>query len=170
MKDTKLNYYSCSGQALIEGLAIVVIITVLMFAAIQVCIVVVDDMYANYTAFCATRKIVVAENKDVADMASKTASKFFVPYMLNSKSLLTYKATHWDETILGKKIEDHSSNQIKKYNVKIAYKTRIIFYKLFNLFVPVREQSARARMVKSPDWKFYTKAYPDAKEFIKYEK
>ena len=161
---------SRSGQALLEGFLIAVIVTTLLFAAIQVCIVVVDDMYANYTAFSATRKVVVSENKNVADIASKTVSKFFVPYMLNSKSLLTYKTSHWDETILGNKIEDHDGNQIKKHNVKTAYNTRIIFYKLFNIFIPIREQSARARMVKSPDQNFYNKAYPGAKEFIKYEK
>lgn len=158
------------GQALIEGLMIAVIVTVLLFAAIQACIVTIDDMYANYAAFYATRKVVVSENKNAADVASKTVSKFFLPYMLKSKSLLTYKTSHWDETILGNKEEDLSGNQIKKHNVKIAYNTRIIFYKLFNLFTPVREQSARARMVKSPDQDFYTKAYPGAKEFIKYEK
>ena len=155
------------GQALIEGLLIAVIVTVLLFAAIQVCIVVVDDMYANYAAFYATRKVIVAENKEAANVASKTVQKFFVPYMLSSKSVLKYKTTHWDETILGDKTEDHSGNQIKKHNVKIAYNTRIIFYKLFNLFAPVREQSARARMVKSPDQDFYTKAYPGAKNFAK---
>ena len=158
------------GQALIEGFLIAVIVTVLMFAAIQVCIVVVDDMYANYTAFSATRKVIVSENKEAANIASKTVSKFFAPYMLNSKSILKYKTTHWEETILGNKTEDHSGNQIKKHNVKIAYNTRIIFYKLFNLFVPIRERSARARMVKSPDQKFYNKAYPEAKEFRIYEK
>ena len=158
------------GQALIEGLLITVIVTVLLFAAIQVCIVVVEDMYANYAAFYATRKVIVAENKNIADVASKTVRKFFAPYMLSSKSILNYKTTHWDETILGNKKEDHSGNQIKKHNVKIAYDTRIIFYKLFNLFVPIREQSARARMVKSPDRDFYNKAYPGAKNFAKYEK
>ncbi len=173
---SRLSFFSLhtknseSGQALIEGLMIAVVVTVLLFAAIQACIITIDDMYANYVAFFATRKVAVAENKNAADVASKTVQKFFVPYMLNSKSILTYKTTHWDETILGKKTEDHSGNQIKKHNVKIAYNTRIIFYKLFNLFTPVREQSARARLVKSPGQNFYNKAYPGAKEFGRLEK
>ena len=53
--------------------------------------------------------------------------------------------------------------------MKIGYYERIMFARFFNsLFY--REQSARARMVKSPDEQFYNKAYPNAKEFPKYEK
>lgn len=72
--------------------------------------------------------------------------------------------------ILGNNIVDHSNKQIKKHNVKIAYGMNIIFPKLFGRFLPYREQSARARMIKSPDEEFYNKAYPDAREFFKYAK
>ena len=159
--------FSNKGQALVEGLLIIFTVTVLLFASIQVCITVVDDMYANYAAFSALRKAVVCENKLASDTASKTVSKFFIPYMVNSKSVLTYKATYWDETILGKDMKDRTGNQIKKHNVKIAYRTMIIFQRLFNLFIPIRENSARARMVKSPSQDFYKKAYPEAKRQFK---
>jgi hypothetical protein len=157
------------GQSFLEGLIIACIITVLMFAAIQVCIIVTDDMFLNYSAFSAARKIVVTKNKEISDTAKQTVSKILLPYMLNSRSIFNYKTTHWDENILGNKISDHSKRQINKHNVKIGYYERIMFARFFNsLFY--REQSARARMVKSPDEQFYNKAYPNAKEFPKYEK
>lgn len=156
------------GQSLIEGFIVAVIITVIMFAAIQLCILVVDDMYANYTAFYAARKIVVTRNSDITDTAKKTVSKFFTPYMLKSRSVTDYKTTHWSETVLGNKIPDHSGHEIKKHNIKIAYKSKVMFYKLFNLENFLREESSRARMIKSPDEEFYNKAYPGSREFKQY--
>ena len=160
--------FNNKGQSFIEGFIIACIITVLMFAAIQVCIIVVDDMYLNYSAFSATRKVIVTKNKKISDTAKQTVSKLLMPYMLNSKSVFNYKTTHWDENILGNKVVDHSKKQINKHNVKIRYYTRIMFGRFFNSLY-YREQSARARMVKSPDEDFYSKAYPNAKEFPKYE-
>ena len=160
--------FNNKGQSFLEGFIIACIITVLMFAAIQVCIIVTDDMFLNYSAFSAARKIVVTKNKEIADTAKETVSKLLTAYMLSSKSVFYYKTTHWDEDILGNKILDHSNKKINKQNVKVGYNTRIMFGQFFNsLFY--REQSARARMVKSPDEEFYNKAYPDAKEFPKYE-
>jgi len=160
--------FNNKGQSFIEGFIIACIITVLMFAAIQICIIVVDDMYLNYSAFSATRKVIVTKNKEISDAAKQTVSKILVPYMLNSKSIFNYKTTHWDENILGEKVLDHDGKQINKHNVKIGYYTRIMFGKFFNSAY-YREQSARARMVKSPDEDFYNKAYPNAKEFPRYE-
>ena len=160
--------FNNKGQSFLEGFIIACIITVLMFAAIQVCIIVVDDMYLNYSAFSATRQIVVTKGKDISDTAKQTVSKLLTPYMLNSKSILNYKTTHWDENILGNKILDHSDKQVNKHNVKIGYNAKVMFGRFFDSAY-YREQSARARMVKSPDEDFYNKAYPTAKEFTKYE-
>ena len=160
--------FNNKGQSFIECFIIACIITILMFAAIQVCIIVVDDMYLNYSAFSATRKIVVTKGKDISNTAKQTISKLLLSYMSNSKSIFNYKTTHWDENILGKKVLDHDGKQIKKHNVKVGYYVRIMFGKFFNSAY-YREQSARARMIKSPDEDFYNKAYPNAKEFPKYE-
>ena len=163
-----MSCFNNKGQSFLEGFIIACIITILMFAAIQVCIIVVDDMYLNYSAFSATRKIVVTKTKDISDVAKQTVSKLLIPYISNSKSIFDYKTTHWDENILGNKISDHDGKQINKHNVKIGYYTKVMFGKFFDSKY-YREQSARARMVKSPDEEFYNKAYPDAKEFPKYE-
>ena len=84
---------------------------------------------------------------------------------MKSIGVISYRVTHWHEQILGKTNKDHSDSTLDKHNIKVLYNTKIMFYRIFNLFSPVREQSARARMVKSPDQKFYNRAYPDAKEF-----
>lgn len=165
-KNVSLN--NNKGQSLIEGFIVTVVITVIMFAAIQLCIIVVDDMYANYAAFFTVRKVVVTKNSDISDTAKRTVSKFFTPYMLKSKSVVNHKTTHWAETILGNMTPDHGGREIKKHNIKIAYQTKVMFYGLFNLQSSLREESARARMVKSPDEEFYNKAYPEAREFKRY--
>ena len=153
------------GQSLIEGLIISLILIFFMFAALQVCIVVVDDMYFNFVSFLSTRKAIVSENKNILNNAKNIVNKMVLPYQITTTSVISYKVTHWHEQILGKTNKDHSDSTMDKHNIKIAYTNKIMFYKLFNLFTPLRSQSARARMVKSPDQKFYDKAYPDAKEF-----
>jgi len=166
-----------SGQTLIEGLIVCMLVTALMFGLIQVCILVVNDMLYNEVSFFATRAVSVTKEKDIQNFSKKTVNKLLITSGLVSGLLFAdieqdsrnsdeekSKTTNWEGTILGENIVDHDGTNIKKYNVKINYKTRLMFYKLFggNLF---RQQSARARMIKSPDIKYYDKAYPDAKTF-----
>ena len=153
------------AQSLIEGLIISLILIFFMFAALQVCILGIDDMYFNFASFAATRKAVITNSKNILSNAKKIVSDVVLPYEIKSISVISYKVTHWHEQILGKTNKDHSGLTLDKHNIKILYTTKIMFYRLFSLFTPVRTQSARARMVKSPDQKFYNRAYPDAKEF-----
>ncbi|MDR0800457.1 MAG: hypothetical protein LBN01_02860 [Endomicrobium sp.] len=71
----------------------------------------------------------------------------------------------------GKKTaRDHSGKIIAKETVKIYYFTRVLFGSLVskdNSFKNRRYQSARNRMVPSPDEEYYYKAFPGAKEFEK---
>ena len=153
------------GQSLIEGLIISLILIFFMFAALQVCIIATDDMYFNFASFAATRKAVISENKNILKNAKQIVNGIIVPYQIKSISVMSYKVTHWHEQILGKTNRDHSGSTLDKHNIKIAYTAKIMFYRLFSLFTPLRTQSARARMVKSPDQNFYNRAYPDAQEF-----
>ncbi len=153
------------GQSLIEGLIISLVLISFMFAALQVCILAIDDMYFNFASFAATRKAIVSENKNILNNAKKIVIGIITPYQTKSISVISYKVTHWHEQILGKTNKDHSGSTLDKHNIKILYTTKIIFYRLFSLFTPLRTQSARARMVKSPDQKFYNRAYPNAQEF-----
>jgi len=168
---------SNKGQTLIEGLIVCMLVTALMFGLIQVCVLVVNDMLYNEVSFSATRAVTVTKEKDIQSFSKKTVNKLLITSGLTSGLLFAdieqdsrdsdeekSKTTNWEGTILGENIVDHNGTNIKKYNVKVTYKTRLMFYKLFggNLF---REQSARTRMIKSPDVKYYDKAYPDAKNF-----
>jgi hypothetical protein len=72
----------------------------------------------------------------------------------------------WDETIAGKPAVDHQKQEIRKYNTNIAYQTRVMFSSLLNLPVSgIWQQTARARLVKSPDERYYYRAYPGARSF-----
>jgi len=160
------------GQAFIEGLIATMIITIFMFALIQVCIIVVKDTLYNEVAFMATRSVSVAKYGKIKDTAQKVADKMFQLNGLSSKKLDNSdeyngsKTTNWDGTVLGKDIKDHGGVNLKKYNVKIKYNLKIIFAYLFDSGGN-RTQWSRARMIKSPDEEYYNKAYPGAREFIK---
>ncbi len=153
-----------SGQSFLEGLIISLIVTVFMFAAIQACIMVVDDMYVNFAAFNAVRTVSVTENKNITKAAKKAVSDALFAYNLQSASIFSYETTNWNEKILGNELKDHAGTDIKKHNVKVGYAVNVMFGKLFDP-TGSRRQSARARMVKSPDEQYYRKAYPNAKEF-----
>lgn len=161
-----------NGQAFIEGLIAVMVITIFMFALILVCIIVVNDTLYNEVAFMATRAVSVAKYGQIKDTAQKVADKMFQSNGLSSKNIDNStddngsKTTNWDGTVLGKDIKDHSGVNLKKYNVKIKYNLKIMFADLFDSG-GTRTQWARARMIKSPDEEYYNKAYPGAKEFIK---
>jgi superfamily II RNA helicase len=161
-----------NGQAFIEGLIAVMVITIFMFALIQVCIIVVNDTLYNEVAFMATRAVSVAKHSQIKDTAQKVADKMFQLNGLSSKNIDNStdddgsKTTNWDGTVLGKDIKDHNGVNLKKYNVKIKYNMKVIFASLFDSS-RTRTQWSRARMIKSPDEEYYYKAYPGAKEFIK---
>ena len=165
------------GQTLIEALIVCMLVTALMFGLIQVCILVVNDMLYNEVSFSATRAVAVTDKKDIQNFSKQTVNKLLITSGLTSGLLFSdveqdgrdsneeqSKTTNWQGTILGENIVDHSGTNIKKYNVKVNYKTKVMFYKLFGGH-KFREQSARARMIKSPDAKYYYKAYPNAKKF-----
>lgn len=178
-KEKLLTKYKafCSGQTLIEALIVCMLITVLMFGLIQVCIMVVDDMLYNEVSFSATRAVAVTKQQDIQKFSKQTVNKLLIASGLVSGLLFAdieqdgrdsddekTKTTNWQGTVLGQNIVDHSGTNIKKYNVKVNYKMRLMFYKsLCGRFF--REQSSRARMIKSPDIKYYDKAYPNAKSF-----
>jgi hypothetical protein len=69
-----------------------------------------------------------------------------------------------------KKFKDYSGKNITKETTKIYYFTRVMFGSLVSKnksFKNRRYQSARNRMIPSPDDKYYYKAFPGAKNFEK---
>ncbi|MDR1522581.1 MAG: hypothetical protein LBS29_01250 [Endomicrobium sp.] len=69
-----------------------------------------------------------------------------------------------------KKAKDYSGKELCKETIKIYYFTRVLFGYLIakdNSIKNRRYQSARNRIIPSPDEKYYLKAFPGAKEFEK---
>jgi hypothetical protein len=62
MRFSKRKLVCIRGQSLLEALIVVVFVTVIMFAFMQICIITVDDMIANEAAFVAARSAAVTEN------------------------------------------------------------------------------------------------------------
>jgi hypothetical protein len=72
-----------SGQAMLEAVFTIIFITVIMFAFLQICIIVVDDMTANEAAFSAMRSAAVTKSKIRADEAEQWGKKYlriFYPF------------------------------------------------------------------------------------------
>jgi hypothetical protein len=194
------------GQTLLEALFVIVFTTIIMFAFLQVCIIVVDDMIANEAAFVAARSASVTESKfRLKEVQSRVKSYilFFYPLAIFSNSNfnlshfvfvnksdfeknfktfnserekeMSYKEVSDNENFITiwkgqKKTKDYSGRELSKETVKIYYFTRILFGNLVaknNSVKNKRYQSARNRIVPSPDQSYYFKAFPGAKKFGK---
>ncbi|MDR3257041.1 MAG: hypothetical protein LBT18_05325 [Endomicrobium sp.] len=86
------------GQSLLEALFVVVFTTVIMFAFIQICIVVVDDMVANETAFVAMRSAVVTKDKQRSKEVQarvKNYLTFFYPAAVFGASTSNFNPSHF---------------------------------------------------------------------------
>ncbi|MDR2437692.1 MAG: hypothetical protein LBD17_06510 [Endomicrobium sp.] len=70
-----------SGQSILEALFVVVFTTIIMFAFIQICIMVVDDMIANEATFVAMRSATVTKSKfhtkEVKERVQKYLTSFY---------------------------------------------------------------------------------------------
>ncbi|MDR1418300.1 MAG: hypothetical protein LBI80_04000 [Endomicrobium sp.] len=194
------------GQTLLEALFVIVFTTIIMFAFLQVCIIVVDDMVANEAAFVAARSASVTESKfrlkEVQNRA-KSYILFFYPLAIFSNT--KFNPSHfvfvdkkdfkqnfktsiseseegipYEEVSGGtnfitiwkgrKKTKDYSGKDLSKETVKIYYFSRVLFGNLVakdNSVKNRRYQSARNRIIPSPDQSYYFKAFPGARKFGK---
>lgn len=69
-----------AGQSLVEALFVVVFTTIIMFAFLQVCIMVVDDMTANEAAFVAMRSAAVTMRSKREEEASSRVRIYMTLY------------------------------------------------------------------------------------------
>jgi hypothetical protein len=164
------------GQALVESLFITVIMTAVFFAALQLCIMVVDDMICNEAAFSAMRAGVVTPARNLSATVKNVSENMLFPHTYTHKSITLDESTLWHDTIAGQDIRDHSDRAVEKYDVGIQYSIHIMFASLLQPFSQsvffgggrrVIERVASARMVKSPDEDYYYKAYPNAQPFTR---
>jgi hypothetical protein len=165
-----------NGQALVESLFIVIILTGVFFAALQLCIMVVDDMVCNETAFSAMRAAVVAPARKMSSTVKNISKDLLLPHAYTRLSIMLDETTLWHDTIAGRDIRDHCGNAVQKYDVGVKYTVRVMFASLLQPFsnsvffsggTGTFSRVATARMVKSPDEDFYCKAYPNARPFTK---
>jgi hypothetical protein len=195
------------GQALVETLFVILFITIIMFAFLQICIITVDDMVANEAAFVSARSVAVTESKfrlKEAKYKAESYMLFFYPLSLfannkfnpshfvfvSRKDFERYFSTsdveNTEDNVLyedcsgtknfvtlwkgRKKIKDYSGKELCKETIKIYYFTRIFFGYLVaknNSVKNRRYQSARNRIIPSPDEAYYFKAFPGARKFAK---
>ena len=195
---------------MVEALFVVVFTTIIMFAFLQLCITVVDDMTANEAAFVGMRSAAVTEgsvsaenNKKLTEAKSRVKkymliyyplayagggdinpSKFVFsskdkvkPYFINTSEQSEEEPEDdgiaiWADT--RNTAKDYSGRNVSAHTVKIYYFTRVMFGSLMAKDNSVRAfpysgsrryQSARSRMVPSPDSGYYYKSFPGAQNF-----
>lgn len=156
-----------SGQAMVETLLTIVIFTTIAFGALQLSIMALDDMICNEAAFASVRSSVVSRHTQGQTNARDCARILLLPH-LNRKNLMYEDMGEWSNTPLGKGHGDHTQHDIIKSNINIRYRINLAFASLIKpalLAGNLVQHTARARMVKSPDEKYYYKAYPEAMNF-----
>jgi hypothetical protein len=175
-KKSKLNN---KGQALIETVMVVTGVTIILFATIQICIIVVDQLICNEAAFQVARSLTVCEikGKDERKVLPKQAALVVVPILGLQLSLnnLQFVPTGIDfkknPNSLG---IDNENMNITAYNIDLHYLVNTMVIKLIDPLsqssysyngINLLKQYVRARMVKSPDETYYRKAYKDAQPF-----
>jgi hypothetical protein len=162
---------------MIETLFISVIVVAALFASIQLCIITVNALICNEAAFAAMRIGAVSGGDQLQENVKDAVQALLLPhYATAGRNFLQHETTCWNNTIEGEPAPDHANNAILKYNTNITYSTHILFPSLLQPFSrlvffsggnSILDQTARARMVKSPDEKYYYRAYPKARCFTR---
>lgn len=164
------------GQAMVESMFIVLVLTAVFFAALQLCIMAVDDMVCNEAAFSALRVGIVTPARQLSKTVKETAFILLLPHVNSALSIIPGETKIWHEKIAGKDMRDHGGNVVHKYDINVYYTMRLMFSSLLRPLnravllgggIPFVERTASARLVKSPDEEFYYKAYPGARPFTR---
>lgn len=159
------------GQAMVETLFSTIFLIFLCFAAVQFYMIVITWLRANEAAQSAVRCAIVskgatingADGESPEDKAQNAASLIFSVDSIPPSVKLWEKPERNDDLYLG---IDQSSSQdgkgagIKMFSAHIYYKQKLMFSSFFNR-LGFFDGAAHCRMIKSPDWKFYDKAYPE---------
>jgi hypothetical protein len=188
MKNFLIKIKHCqSGQAMVETLLVIIFMTIIFFAAIQFFLVAVYWLRANEAAHSVLRCSIVSKGSTIAgadgqnpqNSATVAANLIFFGDTIAIAKL-------WDKDPYGVSGIDHSSGNnaqgaiVRTFGAHIYYAQKLMFGSMFGRlssglgstqFLSVSNRSglpsgaAHSRMVKSPDWRYYNKAYPQAEEF-----
>lgn len=162
---------------MVESLFMALVMTAVLFAALQLCILSVDDMICNEAAFAAMRVGIVTPAARVREVVERTADRLLLPHTYARTGIVPREVTVWHDTVQGVDLRDHGDRLIEKYNANIKYDVRIMFSSLLAPWSHARlfaggdralARVARARFVKSPDEEFYYAAYPGARPFTEH--
>lgn len=154
---------------MIETLISTVCLVIITFAALQLVIMVVNDLAMNEASFAISRVAVVSKEIDVKQNTFTASGIVLVPQTnLNNMNFAAY-----DVPVDGKQIPgSHSGTAVQIYNSTVKYIQSVMFGSLFSGQqimsignTNVLKCAARARMVKSPDEDYYDKAYNGAQNF-----
>lgn len=157
------------GQALVETILIVVLLTMVVFACIDMCLWCVNNLIFGEAVFSINRVGVVTPEPRFRESARDSAL-FLLPRQISMKHCL-YDPSSLDleRTPVGK---NESGEVIESSTVGISYVTRIMFGELFDgqlgssMGGPrTRKGYAVSKLVKSPAEEYYERAYPHARAF-----
>jgi hypothetical protein len=167
-----------AGQALVESLFSLVVLTAAFFAAVQFCLIAYAWLRANDAAFSGVRCAVVCKRNAAqggeADQPQTAATRAAL-YVLGTG--LPAQVTLYDKDPLGAAGTDLSGNAKKAFSVHVYYRQKLMFSSFLQPIAggwgrgnPLLSTSrrygpsgaAQCRMVKSPDWRFYCRAFPGA--------
>ena len=154
---------------MVEMLLIVIYLTIITFAALQLVIMVTNDLSMNEAAFALSRVAIVSKTRDV-EFKIKKASLIFslkdvyvtgLNFLLCDLSGETKRAG-----------QEQSHGNVRVYNMDINYIQCVMFGSLLSgsriasagTNNMIRSTSC-SRMVKSPEEDYYDKAYPCAGKF-----
>lgn len=157
------------GQALVETLLTTVMLTIITFAAIQLCIIVVNMLISNEAAFALARVAAVAPTQDDVNNNTRLSAGFI---LLNQVSLNNFSYLPYDIPYREKQFGNYEGSSIKGISIQLKYLSNIMFASylsgstLYSLGgIHLLKGSAVSPMVKSPDENFYVRAYPNAPNF-----
>ena len=172
---------------MVETLLVIIFMTIIFFASIQFFLVAVYWLRANEAVHSVLRCAIVSKGSTIAgadgqnpqSIATTAANLIF-----SRDTIVNVKL--WDKEPYGASGIDHSSGNseqgaiVRTFGAHIYYIQKLMFGSIFgglssgfgsNQFLSVSKRNglpsgaAHSRMVKSPDWRYYDKAYPQADEF-----
>ena len=152
---------------MVETLLVTVLfLSAVIFAMVQVSLITINTLISNEAAFSMVRSAVVAKTDSDVSSASRSAAFFLLGPHMSAENYMPLKATVLGKKPLDVEQQDYQHDQIKTYEVDINYAVKLMFSKIIQPFSgPVYTTDATARMIKSPDSEYYTRAYPGASEW-----
>ncbi|OGS17263.1 MAG: hypothetical protein A2219_00195 [Elusimicrobia bacterium RIFOXYA2_FULL_50_26] len=165
------------GQALIESALIIFMLTAILFASLQLCILVINNLIANEAAFTVNRIAVVTEGgTDAVKMKIQLAAiALFLPHVsFERPSFLPELASFYESDGEKEAGVYESGGTLVRRSIEIRYLNKIMFGSLLNPVgnagflsggINVMQNTASSRMIKSPDEPYYKRAYKGAKGY-----